>query len=282
MDFNFFPNEVSYTYLQDKFLQGLQTDTKPGPHMIIEDLYLGGEEDARDVRRLLQLGISAVFNCVGQGIQTGKSFYGNKFAYAEIYARDNAEYNISEHFEEVIHFIEENRDKRKKVLIHCQAGVSRSPTLVIAYLMAARRKSLKNALDTVYAARPFILPDESFFKQLIAFEKKLQLEGYPARSCLRSSTDKVEEKVVDEPSGEQNTILKEVFPQSHSIVLRVLQGIYPDEKKLFLKDVDMLREVLQKNKNNCTNTTSNQEKSTNKSNATDNINNTDNNENKAL
>lgn len=67
--------------------------------------------------------------------------------------------NISEYFQLANEFIGMNQmsgffllmilaeeakgDENNKVLVHCQAGVSRSPTLVIAFLMHNQRWSLK-------------------------------------------------------------------------------------------------------------------------------------------
>ena len=44
-------------------------------------------------------------------------------------------YNLSQHFEDTWTFLEEARGQGAKVLVHCVAGVSRSATVVIAYLM---------------------------------------------------------------------------------------------------------------------------------------------------
>ena len=52
-----------------------------------------------------------------------------------IKAGDMPGYNLSQHFEETWQFIEEAREVKSKVLVHCVAGVSRSATIVIAYLM---------------------------------------------------------------------------------------------------------------------------------------------------
>lgn len=56
------------------------------------------------------------------------------------------------------------------VYIHCQAGVSRSPTFVIAYLMYRYGLSLKMAIHALKRKRSTIEPNENFMKQLEMFE----------------------------------------------------------------------------------------------------------------
>jgi protein-tyrosine phosphatase len=61
------------------------------------------------------------------------------------------------------------------VLVHCAAGMSRSPTVVIAYLMKVHRKSLREAFAYVRSKR-FVSPNYGFMKQLSAYAKELGLD----------------------------------------------------------------------------------------------------------
>lgn len=51
-----------------------------------------------------------------------------------------------------------------KVLVHCYAGISRSATVVIAYLMSTQDKSFREAYDFVKSKRSEINPNEGFIK----------------------------------------------------------------------------------------------------------------------
>ncbi|CCH57872.1 hypothetical protein TBLA_0A00710 [Henningerozyma blattae CBS 6284] len=63
------------------------------------------------------------------------------------------------------------KPQKNAIYIHCHAGVSRSSTFVIAYLMYRFNLSLKNALYAVQRKRPSIQPNENFMKQLEIFER---------------------------------------------------------------------------------------------------------------
>ena len=60
-----------------------------------------------------------------------------------------------------------------RVLIHCEMGISRSATIVIAYLMYKLKITLFDAYLYVFSRRNVIRPNSSFLKQLELFEKKL-------------------------------------------------------------------------------------------------------------
>lgn len=79
---------------------------------------------------------------------------------------DDENADISEYFFKVHAVISEAVKADKKVLVHCAAGVSRSPTLVIAYLMIENRWSYEDAYNYVKKKRPFIYPNSGFIKQL--------------------------------------------------------------------------------------------------------------------
>jgi len=93
---------------------------------------------------------------------------------------DMSEADISTYFNEAHEFIEEARVKHSKVLVHCEGGISRSPTIVIAYLMKYHNMPLKEALLHVSSRRPIISPNMGFMNELRKYEACLQQERLAA------------------------------------------------------------------------------------------------------
>jgi protein-tyrosine phosphatase len=87
---------------------------------------------------------------------------------------DDEEENISHNFFEVHKIISEAVQNKKNVLVHCAAGMSRSATLVLAYLMIENRWSYNEAYQLVKSKRPIIEPNSGFVKQLKGLEYKLK------------------------------------------------------------------------------------------------------------
>ena len=79
------------------------------------------------------------------------------------------------HFPAVIAFIKDGMS-RGNVLVHCYAGVSRSATCVIAYLMQEKEMSFEDAFSFASKRRPVIFPNMGFQRQLTEFERLLQVK----------------------------------------------------------------------------------------------------------
>lgn len=63
-------------------------------------------------------------------------------------------------------FIDDKLSKGRRVLVHCAAGKSRSPSIVIAYLMRKNKWTFDEAMEYVKKKRSIVEPNVGFVKQL--------------------------------------------------------------------------------------------------------------------
>lgn len=94
----------------------------------------------------------------------------------EIDIEDNYDAPIENHFIETHNFINEARVNNSKVLVHCKAGISRSATIVISYLMRYENISYIDAFFFVKDKRRCVMPNGGFVGKLEEYEKKLKIE----------------------------------------------------------------------------------------------------------
>ena len=68
-------------------------------------------------------------------------------------------------------FISNIKINKGKLLVHCYMGMSRSASLIIAYLIKYRKMNLEESIRLISLKR-FIWPNDGFIEQLIQWEKK--------------------------------------------------------------------------------------------------------------
>lgn len=132
------------------------------PNQITKNLFIGSAEDAKGVHNLKSLGIGAVLSICEPKYHTR---YPSDFKTLRIDAEDNDSQNISKYFKRCCDFIDSCRPVCG-VLVHCYAGISRSATVVIAYLMKRHKIPPRSALNWVRENRPECDPNGGFRKQL--------------------------------------------------------------------------------------------------------------------
>ncbi|XP_022819315.1 dual specificity protein phosphatase 19-like [Spodoptera litura] len=138
---------------------GFVVDTKPDnvPVLISHYLYIGSQDctaqeviQSYNILHVLSLGIN---------IQVSVN---SKF----IKCLDLPETSIKDILLDSLPFIRKAVDAKENILIHCNAGVSRTSMVAIAYLMHYEKMNYQEAYELVKAKRPAIQPNDGFKKQL--------------------------------------------------------------------------------------------------------------------
>ena len=142
---------------------------------ILKDfLYISSYKTASTITDLKHLKITNIINCSGDLCKNLKLESSSiNIEYLTLNLRDNVSENIECLFFKCINYINDVKDKKGRVLIHCYKGVSRSVSIVIAYLIYLNKWSYDKAFDFVQSKRAIANPNIGFYLQLKTFQKRL-------------------------------------------------------------------------------------------------------------
>lgn len=135
------------------------------PSLIIPYLYLGDEADAHNFTFCSENSITSMINVTSTVPKP--EFISD---WLRIPILDSVDTLISPYFSETNEFLHSRIVSSTSVLVHCQMGISRSATIIIAYLMYSQRLMFKDAYDMVKSKRSIVAPNFGFLGQLIAYE----------------------------------------------------------------------------------------------------------------
>ncbi|XP_037626370.1 dual specificity protein phosphatase 22-B-like isoform X2 [Sebastes umbrosus] len=156
-----------------------------GMNKVLPDLYLGNIKDARDRELLAQHNITHILS-----IHDTAAPFLEDMTYLCISAADRSKQNLIQYFRDSIMFIHESRLRGEGCLVHCVAGVSRSVTLVVAYIMTVTGRGWVESLAGVRAARPCAGPNLGFLRQLEEFENTELTELYDSEKVDRKQRER--------------------------------------------------------------------------------------------
>nr|XP_002742360.2 PREDICTED: dual specificity protein phosphatase 1-B-like [Saccoglossus kowalevskii] len=154
------------------------------PVEILPFIYLGSSYHSSRKDMLDALGITSLLNVS----TTCPNYFPDDYTYKRIPVDDNSSANISAWFLYATDFIDSVKVSDGRVLVHCQAGISRSATICLAYLMRALHYRLDEAFEFVKSRRRLISPNFNFMSQLLKFESET-LPPMTSRDMQSTSTE---------------------------------------------------------------------------------------------
>ena len=144
----------------DKQFSSNKKNLNPECVEIIKDkLYLGNSDFSKIKDNLIKLNISHILVC-GFELETP---FKNNFIYMKIPLQDKIEDSLLLYIDKCCDFIKNG----KKVFVHCNAGVSRSPSIIIGYLIKEKNMKFNDAYNFVKKKRNIIKPNETFYNELL-------------------------------------------------------------------------------------------------------------------
>lgn len=108
--------------------------------------------------------------------------------------------NLAPALPSLLSFVSLHLDRGVSVLVHCQCGVSRSASVVVAWVMQAQQMAMHAAYDQVKTKSPYISPNISLLYQLMDFEKA---QKSPSNATSGSSSLGDDDDYVKTPPEEQ-------------------------------------------------------------------------------
>uniref|UniRef100_W5MHX8 Dual specificity phosphatase 19a n=1 Tax=Lepisosteus oculatus TaxID=7918 RepID=W5MHX8_LEPOC len=154
------------------YVQDLSLDLQVG---IVKPWLLLGETNSFALSNVIQTDVTHILN-VAYGVE---NTFQDQFVYKQLSILDLPETVITSYFQECSEFIEQVKAQNGVVLVHCNAGVSRSASIVIGYLMSTEGLRFDDAFALVKNARPAICPNLGFMEQLRNYKlcSEIQFNG---------------------------------------------------------------------------------------------------------
>ena len=140
-------------------------------------IYLGNASASKDLALLRSNSITHVLICCSE---IGPSFP-DKLVYKKLNIQETFDFNISSFFDEAYEFIESGLSSGSGVLVHCVQGQSRSPTIVLSYLMRRFGLSFSSSFKILKKKHPSTDPNVGFIEQLKQYEDKIK--GSSSMTC---------------------------------------------------------------------------------------------------
>ena len=136
------------------------------PSLIFPGIFLGSYRNACHQEEIKNLEINYVLNCAMECYD----HYNSNIKYLHLKLNDLPNFNIRPYLDKAADFINECKEKNGCILIHCQMGISRSTSCLIAYMIKYLGYNFMGALEYIKKKRPQVMPNYGFIKHLMHYE----------------------------------------------------------------------------------------------------------------
>ena len=170
-------------------------------------LWLGSSHRARDVDWLVARGIGFVLNVADDVDSPAEAYQAAGIRFTHLELADTSDCDIGSHLPDLVAMIHAQRVAGTSVFVHCSAGVSRSGTVAIAYVMvhgeagglacdsddaATGPIPLVDAWQAVRGRRRYVSPNKGFALALVELEAELRGENSITAPMLALHGDQTE------------------------------------------------------------------------------------------
>lgn len=131
---------------------------------IFDQLYLGSVADATNPQFLKDAGITHIVNCA----EECPSPFSQTISYLNLNLKDIPTQSLYHVFEPSFEYIRDNIGMGSIVLVHCAAGISRSTSIVLYFIMKIKNVGYDQAIAFVRSKRSIVNPNIGFKQQLIS------------------------------------------------------------------------------------------------------------------
>lgn len=153
---------------------------------VFPGILLGDADTALSTQEIKDNNITHILNAA-QGtnnhaysgyVGTNPTYYGKlrNVKFMGIPAMDMPSFYIRPYLRQAADFIDKALKEGGRVLVHCVCGISRSATLVVAFLMLKRGMNVQSAVSTIKKKRN-IYPNQGFMSQLCDLDYELRKTG---------------------------------------------------------------------------------------------------------
>ncbi|KAI0916982.1 hypothetical protein AcW1_007706 [Taiwanofungus camphoratus] len=192
------PGDVEWTYEMRRQCQE-----------ILPNLLLGPLQASKSLDTLQSLGVSHIV-CIRDAKEafSVRPRFPDSFQYMVLDVEDSEEQNLIRLFPQAKNFIDQAIAQGGRVLVHCNGGISLSPSFVVMYVMQHYQLSWEDALHLVQNRRYCISPNGGFLTQIKEYESiykaSLAIAAYPPHQRTVSRRKRADEDDEDDEEREDD------------------------------------------------------------------------------